>query len=150
MAIQAEPIHLDLMLDDRQGATCRVAPDAVVLAARRLYEEFRASSGARGMAMNDEEILATCWAPLAARLVAQETQATDSNAAVFAELALCFLVTAAFPALESGAHYTVTITADGKVTVERRPHHLLGRNHIVLGNHLQALGGAASGVARAR
>ena len=144
---QPQALRLELMLGDRRLAACRVLPEAVVQASRRLYDEFRASSAACGMAMTDEEIRATCWAPLAARLSAD---VADSQAAAFAELALCFLVDAAFPLPGAGESYTVTIAADGKVTVERRPHRLLARDRIVLGNHRKAMVPFASGAAGTR
>lgn len=147
MPSQPQAIRLELMLGDRRLAACRVLPEAVVQASRRLYDEFRAGSAARGMAMTDEEIRATCWAPLAARL---SGDVADGQAAAFAELALCFLVDAAFPVLGAGESYTVTIAPGGKVTVERWPHRLLGRDRIVLGNHRQAMGPSASSAAGAR
>ena len=130
-----QTIHLDLMLGDRQAAVCRALPEAVSRAAERLYGEFRESSAARGLAMNDQEIRTTCWAPLAARL-------TDDAAgdAALVEPALSFLVTAAYRHLEAGAAYTVAIAADGTVSVTRRPRRLLGRNRVVLGNYRRAMG----------
>lgn len=116
-------------------AACRVLPESAAQASQRLYEEFRASSAARGMAMTDEEIRATCWAPLATRL---SRDVAGEGASAFAELALCFLVDAAFPARGRGETYTVTIAADGTVAVARRPPRPLGRNRVVLGNHLRA------------
>ena len=146
MPSQPQAIQLELLLGDRRLATCRVLPEAVSQASQRLYEEFRDSSAARGMAMTDEEIRATCWAPLAARLWGD---VGGEGAAAFAELALCFLVDAAFPGLGRGESFTVSIAADGRVAVERRPRSTFGRNRVVLGNHLQALGRPSPGSAQA-
>lgn len=141
-----EPIHLDLLLDDRQAAACSATPEAVLAAAGRLREEFRASSGARGMAMNDAEIDAACWPPLAARLAAMlapQEGAPDRAGGGFAEAALSFLVTLAFPRPRAGEHFTVRFAASGDVHVERRPRRMMARNSVRLGNHGQAAGGSA-------
>lgn len=139
-------IHLELVLDDRQTATCSATPEAVLATAKRLREEFRASSGARGMAMNDAEIDNACWPPLAARLAgmfAPQEGAPDRAAGGFVEAALCFLMTLAFPRPRADEHFTVRIAATGDVDVERRPRRLMARNRIRLGNHRQMRGGHA-------
>lgn len=150
MTLREEPIQLDLMVEGRREAFCRVAPDALQRAARRLYDEFRASSGERGMAMEDAEIREACWAPLAARLVALVTEGGRGGDPAFAELALSFLATAAFDRPEAGERLTVSVGSDGAVGVERRPRRLLGRNRVALGNYRQAMNRVVPAMARER
>lgn len=155
MASRNDPIHLFLVLHGNDVAVCSATPQAVEQAAGRLVEEFRAASGARGMTMAPAEIRAACWPPLAARLCAMlsDKAARDESRGGFIESALSFLVTLAFRHPRGGERYTVHIAADGKVRVARRPHRLLARNSVVLGNHrnavaalLLALALAASGL----
>lgn len=144
MASATEPVHLELLLGSEEVAVCSAAPEAVYRAAGRLVEEFRASSGERGMAMEEAEIRAACWPPLVSRLAAMLSADQDSrhgSAGAFIEAALCFLVTLAYRRLRGGERYAVRIGADGKVAVARRPRRLIGRNTVVLGNHRHAVAG---------
>ncbi len=138
MALQNDPILIDLLIGGRRGAFYRVVPKVLKLSARHLYEEFRESSRERGMAMEDVEIRQACWAPLAARLVG-EAKGGDPEDSGFTEMALCFLVTAAYARPVPGEQFAVAIAEDGTVEVTRKPRRLLGRNSVRLGNYLESM-----------
>lgn len=146
MATDRDAIHLELLLEGDQVAVCSATPQAVEQAAGRLVAEFRASSGARGMAMSEAEIRAACWPPLAARLAAMLSggdRPGDASGGGFVESALCFLVTLAYRHPRGGERYTVSIAADGRVRIARRPNRLLARNSVVLGNHRRSMAAVA-------
>lgn len=137
MPNRQDQIQLELLVDESTEAYCRVTPEALALAVRRLYDEFRAESRQRGMTLEDSEIRESCWAPLAARLFA--LVGGERGDPAFAEPALSFLVTAAFPRPAAGERFTVRVDTGGLVAVERRPRRLMARNRVRLGNHREVM-----------
>ena len=67
------------------------------------------------------------------------TDVADSQAAAFAELALCFLVDAAFPGPGAGESYTVTIAADGNRFEERSIENILKNCPVKIGGGKQTV-----------
>lgn len=139
MSNRQDPIQLELLVDESAEAFCRISPEALAQAVHRLYDEFRVDSGQRGMAMEDAEIRKSCWAPLAARLVSLVGAGGGHGDPAFAELALSFLVTAAFPRPAAGDRFTLRIDTDGMVAVERRPRRLMARSRVRLGNYREVM-----------
>lgn len=146
-----ETVDLVLRLPEADGTSREawrvVLPPAAIAANRdEVIGQFRAMSGARGMAMSAREIRERCWAPMTAKLaglMATYRDGADTATAHFAALALSYLALLGYGDLAPGDRVTVSLAADGELAVAREPHRLLARRRVVIGNQREAMAGMA-------
>ena len=130
----------------REAWRVALAPAAVYASRDAVIAEFRAMSGARGMAMDAREIRERCWAPMTAKLAGLMTtyaDGEDTATAHFASLALSYLALLAYRDVAPGDRVTISLAADGELAVAREPHRLLARRRVVIGNQHKAMAGMA-------
>lgn len=107
-----------------------------------MFAEFHKRSSVAGLAMSDQEIRETCWAPLAAKLAEMIDVPLAERSApevTFAHRALGFLILAAFGEARPGERFVFALSQSGNTSLVRRPHRLLGRNRHVFGNYRKAM-----------
>lgn len=107
-----------------------------------MVAEFHKRSSDSGLVMSDQEIGATCWAPMMGKLLPltqSDLQDRMPGEVTFVHRALSFLIHVAFKETLARELFLFDITREGNVTVTRRPPRLLGRNRHVFGNYRKAM-----------